>query len=73
LPAEEQVGAVKNFWTFGRKVTRLVRKINTRGIDYHISLSPQLQLDALTLVDQMGNIFYSGVFEMTRGLAEKRP
>lgn len=65
---DEQVGAGNNLWTSDQHIlcevaTRRVRKFNTTGTDYHLSLN--LQLGGLPLMDQLGNIFDSLVDEMT--------
>ena len=47
---------------------RTVRKFNTTGTDYHLSLNPQS--NGTPLLDQLGTIFDSMVDEMTNGMAE---
>ena len=72
--ADEQVGAGNNLstsdqhYTLREVATRCVRKFNTTGTDYHLSLNPQP--GGLPLMDQLGNIFDSLVEEMMTGMAD---
>ena len=72
--ALNQVGAGKNVWNSDEHYTlrevakRTVRKFNTTGTDYHLSLNPQS--NGTPLLDQLGTIFDSMVDEMTNGMAE---
>ena len=72
--ALDQVGAGKNVWKSDKHYTlrevakRTVRKFNTTGTDYHLSLNPQST--GPPLLDQLGTIFDSMVDEMTTGMAE---
>ena len=72
--ALEQTGAGKNLWASDRHYTlrevmkRKVRKFNTTGTDYHLTLNPQSH--GTPLMDQLGEIFDSMVDEMTTGMAD---
>ena len=72
--ALNQVGAGKNVWKSDKHYTlhevakRTVRKFNTTGTDYHLSVNPQS--NGTPLLDQLGTIFDSMVDEMTNGMAE---
>ena len=74
LLAAEQVGAGNDLWasqqhyTLREVATRNIRKFNTTGIDYHLSLNPQPE--GLPLLDQLGNIFDSMVGEMTAAMVD---
>ena len=74
LIAEEKVGAGNNLWssdqhyTLREVATRCVRKFNTTGTDYHLSL--KLQAEDVSLMDQVGRILDSMVHEMTTGMAD---
>ena len=72
--ALQQVGAGNNVWTSQKHytlrevTTRRVRKFNTSGTDYLLSLNPQPE--GLPLMDQLGSIFDSLVEEMATGMAD---
>ena len=72
--ALEQTGAGKNLWASDRHYTlsevmkRKVKKFNTTGTDYHLTLNPQSH--GTPLMDQLGEIFDSMVDEMTTGMAD---
>ena len=69
-----QVGAGKIVWQSDKHytprevATRKIRKFNTTGTDYHLSLNPQST--GTPLMDQLGTIFDAMVDEMTTGMPE---
>ena len=55
-------------YTLREVASRNVRKFNTTTTDYLLTLNPQSKEQPL--LDQLGNIFYSLVHEMTSGMAD---